>query len=79
MARRPNPASRGVPPQPPKKRAVSFSIDGDTAEIIEELSGALGVTQTEVIERAIAILAAEMSKMAMIMPAWMDDDEDDDE
>jgi len=64
-----------VPAQ--KSRAVTLQLSEDTADMIAELAGALGVTQQDVVERAVNILAGEMSKMAMVMPAWMTEDDEE--
>jgi hypothetical protein len=76
MARRIQPGSLGRQAQGPKKRTITFNLEDDTADIIAELAGALGISQAEVVDRAVSILASEMTKMAMIMPAWMEDDAD---
>ena len=61
----------------PKMRSVTLQLSEETTDMIAELAGALGVSQQDVIERAVNILAGEMSKMAMVMPAWMTEDEDE--
>jgi len=70
-------------PQPPapKMRILNVQLTSDTAELLDDIAATLGISPQEAVERGLAILMAEITKQALIMPAWIDgdDDEEDDE
>jgi hypothetical protein len=60
-------------------RTFSFSVDEETAGLIEQVCAALGVEPEEAFLRGVTLISAELAKQAVLIPTYLEDEFEDEE